>query len=192
MTSTAVDIIVVIVLILSTLLAWSRGFTRESLSIAGWIIAVLVARQYAGLGAPLIDSVPGVSKYIQGCELRTAVGFVIVFVAAMIVMALITPLFAGMVQNSFFAAFDSGLGALFGFARGLLIVFLVMLVYAKFVQPSSKIAMLEESRSYSILGPTTSEIEKQVEGEDGLPAWLTGQFDYITRSCPAVSVQQNG
>ena len=44
---TIIDGVVALVIVLSALLAYSRGFVRESLAIAGWIAAGIVAFIFA-------------------------------------------------------------------------------------------------------------------------------------------------
>ena len=59
------DGIVVAVIILSAILAYSRGFVCEVMAIGGWIVAALVAYTFAPQAAPLINEVPYVDKMIQ-------------------------------------------------------------------------------------------------------------------------------
>ncbi len=191
MTPTIVDTIVIAILALSTIFAWSRGFTRESLSIIGWIIAIIVAQRFAYLAVPLVDQIPRVNEIITSCELRAAIGFVIVFVIMMITIEILMPFFAGMVQNSFFSAFDSGLGALFGFARGVILVILLLFAYTTFVQQSSPIDFIEESRSYGWFGPSKDALQAEVSDVNQVPNWLMSQFDVITSHCPAPSATEN-
>ena len=55
---TIIDGVVAVVIILSALLAYSRGFVRESLSIAGWVAAAVLAFMFAGQAEPLIREIP--------------------------------------------------------------------------------------------------------------------------------------
>ncbi len=184
MTYTMVDGIVLIVLVLSTLLAWSRGIIREGMSIIGWIIALIVAAKFAHLMVPIVQDLPFVKDYLaDSCELLTAVGFVALFVAGMIVMALITPLMTGMIQNSALSAFDGGLGALFGFARGIAIVLLVIIIYDNFVQASTPLPMIEQSKSYAIFSSPKETITDQLPDQDAAPSWIAAQFDSLTSHC---------
>ena len=48
---------------------------------------------------------------------------------ALVFVSLLTPLFAGMVQNSAIGPIDQGLGFLFGIARGVLLVVIALVVY---------------------------------------------------------------
>ena len=55
---TIIDAVVAAVIILSAILAWSRGFVRESLAILGWIGAAVLAFIFAAAMRPLIAQLP--------------------------------------------------------------------------------------------------------------------------------------
>jgi len=55
---TIIDGVVAVVIILSALLAYSRGFVRETLSIAGWVAAAVLAFMFAGQAEPLVREIP--------------------------------------------------------------------------------------------------------------------------------------
>jgi membrane protein required for colicin V production len=95
--------------------AW-RGLVREVLSILGWVIAFLAANLLAG---PLGPAMPDV---IPSAELKIGAAYVSVFVAALFVTALVALLLSKIVQAAGLGGVDRLLGALFGAARGLLIV----------------------------------------------------------------------
>ena len=56
---TIVDAVVAAVIIVSALLAYSRGFVRELMAIAGWIAAAVLAFVFAPAAEPLIREIPG-------------------------------------------------------------------------------------------------------------------------------------
>lgn len=95
--------------------AW-RGLVREVLSIMGWVIAFLAANLLAG---PLGQHMP---QAIPTPELRVAAAYVAVFVASLVVTSLLGLLISKIVKAVGLGGVDRSLGALFGAARGLLIV----------------------------------------------------------------------
>ena len=82
----------------------------------GWIIAFLAANLLAGPLGPLMPEV------IPTAELRIAAAYVAVFVASLFVTALLGLLLSRIVRAAGLGSVDRMLGALFGAARGLLIV----------------------------------------------------------------------
>jgi len=95
--------------------AW-RGLVREVVSILGWVIAFLAANLLAG---PLGPSMP---QAIPSPELRVAAAFLAVFVVSLIVTSLAGLLLSRIVKSIGLGGLDRLLGAVFGAARGALIV----------------------------------------------------------------------
>ena len=102
-------------IVLSAILAYSRGFVRESLAIAGWIGAAILAFIFAPQAQPLVKELPVVGKFLtDSCELSIIAAFAAVFAIGLIIAALFTPLFSSVVQRSALGGIDQGLGFLFG------------------------------------------------------------------------------
>jgi membrane protein required for colicin V production len=113
---TWLDYAVIAVLVIS--LVWSalRGVVREIISLGGWIIAFLAANLFAG---PLSTHLP---QAIPGDTLRTLVAFIAIFIVALISSALVGMLLSRLVNAIGLGPIDKVLGALFGIARGALVV----------------------------------------------------------------------
>ena len=117
---TSIDWVIVAILAVSTLLGLWRGLMREVFSLAGWIVAVILSLRYA---VPLGVHLPG---GIEWPVLRTSIA-----VAIIVVLCLFTAALLGWVVHKFITAVrlsgtDRMLGAIFGLARGLLIVFIAV------------------------------------------------------------------
>ena len=96
---TVVDGAVALVILLSGVLAYSRGFVRESLSIVGWIGAAVAAYYFAPMATPLVQEIPILSDFLgDSCELSVIAAFAAVFAVALILISIFTPGFAGAVQ----------------------------------------------------------------------------------------------
>ena len=61
---TLVDAGVAIIIVLSAILAYSRGFVRESLAILGWIGAAVLAFIFAPTVRPMVAQIPGLNKFL--------------------------------------------------------------------------------------------------------------------------------
>ena len=67
---TIIDGVVALVIVLSALLAYSRGFVREAMAIAGWIAAGVLAFMFAPQVEPLMAEIPVIGEFISdSCEL---------------------------------------------------------------------------------------------------------------------------
>lgn len=184
---TIIDGVVALVIVLSALLAYSRGFVREALAIAGWLLAGVVAFIFAPQVEPLIREVPVVGEFIaDSCELSMIGAFAAVFAVALIVASLITPLFSSLVQRSVLGGLDQGLGFVFGVARGILLVAIAYFVYET-VATSQDVAMIDDSRSARVFANLTGKIEEG-NPEQAL-GWITQQYEQLVGACDAPADQ---
>src|SRR5215510_3220792 len=113
---TWLDYAVIGVFAISLLIGAWRGLVREVVSILGWVIAFLAANLFAG---PLGPAMP---EAIPSPELRVAAAFVAVFVGALILASLAGLILSKVVKAVGLGGIDRLLGALFGAARGVLIL----------------------------------------------------------------------
>ena len=180
---TIIDGVVAVVIVLSALLAYSRGFVREALAIAGWIVAGIVAFMFAPQVEPLVREVPVVGEFIaDSCELAMIGAFTAVFAVALIVASLITPVFASLVQRSAAGVVDQGLGFLFGVARGVLLVGIAYFVYGTIVT-SQNVAVIDDSRSARVFSRMTATVENRDPA--ATLGWITAQYEQLVGKCDA-------
>lgn len=182
---TIIDAIVAIVIILSAILAYSRGFVREGLAIAGWIAAAVLAYMFADAARPLIAQLPVVNKFLaDSCELAMIGGFAAVFALALVVFSILTPLFASAVQRSALGGLDQGLGFLFGVARGVILVAVAFVVYDR-LAGGETIQMVDDSRSAKVFSRFSGEMDSQMPAD--APGWIVSRYEALVANCPAPS-----
>ncbi|MGX9353819.1 CvpA family protein [Roseobacteraceae bacterium S113] len=180
---TLVDGVVAIVIVMSALLAYSRGFVREGLAIASWIGAAILAFVFAPQVEPLVKEIPVVGSFIgDSCELAIITAFAVVVALVLVVFSLFTPLFSALVQRSILGGLDQGLGFIFGVLRGILLVAIAYFVYET-VLTSQDIAMIDDSRSARVFARLTGTIEDQ-NPEQAL-SWITTQYEQLVGTCTA-------
>ncbi len=99
-----------------------RGLVKEMFSLASWIVALLVANAYGEqLAVMLPDVIPGVMT-------RLIAGYVILFIATRLLMALLSKALGELIKAGGMSVLDCSLGALFGLGRGIGIVVVVVLL----------------------------------------------------------------
>ena len=180
---TIIDGVVALVIVLSGLLAYSRGFVREALAIAGWVVAAILAFMFAPQVQPLIKEIPYVGDFIaESCDLGMIGAFFAVLALGLIVASLITPLFSSVIQRSFLGGIDQGLGFLFGVARGILLVAVAYFVYETVVT-AQDIAVIDDSRSARIFASLTGSVESQ--DPEAAVGWVQGKVDQLLGQCDA-------
>jgi membrane protein required for colicin V production len=113
---TWVDFAVVGVLAVSGLFAFMRGLVREVLGIGAWIGAGFVAIW----GGPLVRA--QIAPYIPMQELVTPAAFAGVFLAALIILMIVSGWIGGIVRASVLGGLDRSLGLVFGLARGAILI----------------------------------------------------------------------
>tara|TARA_R110001599_G_scaffold159052_1_gene345987 strand:+ start:6531 stop:7019 length:489 start_codon:yes stop_codon:yes gene_type:complete len=119
---TIFDYLVLFVLICSIVISTLRGLVKEILSLAGWVVAFIVANAYGEALAPLLPDV------MPGATTRLIVAFIALFIGVRILMGLLAMALEAIVKASGLTLVDRGLGGLFGLARGALIVLAAVLL----------------------------------------------------------------
>jgi len=182
---TIIDGGVALIIVISALLAYSRGVVREVMSIAGWVAAAFLGFIFAPQVEPLIKEVPMIGEFISdSCELSIISAFAAVFALALIVVSFFTPLFSSLVQRSAFGGLDQGLGFLFGVARGILLVAIAFFVYDT-VMTGQIFTMVDDSRSAQVFARMTGQIEEQ--NPEAALGWITTQYEELVGACGAAN-----
>ena len=180
---TLVDAGVAIIILISGVLAYSRGLVRETMAILGWVGAAIVAFIFADQVEPLIKQVPVLGDFIgDSCELAIIAAFAAVFAVALIVVSIFTPLFSSAVQRSSLGGVDQALGFFFGVLRGILLVAVAFFVYET-IFAAQEFAIIDESRSAEVFAQLTQRVEEQ-NPEQAL-GWITEQYGQLVGSCGA-------
>ncbi|WP_300434183.1 CvpA family protein [uncultured Mameliella sp.] len=180
---TIVDGVVGVVILLSALLAYSRGLVRETMAILGWVAAAIVAFLFADQLQPLVKEIPVIGEFLaDSCELAVIASFAAIFTLALVVVSLFTPLFSSLIKKSALGGLDQALGFLFGVARGILLVAIAFFVY-EVVITSQDIPMINDSRSAAVFAQFTDQIEEQ-NPEQAL-GWITAQYEQLVSVCEA-------
>ena len=180
---TLIDGIVAAVIVLSAILAYSRGLVRECMAIAGWVGAAILAYIFAPRAEPLIKELPVVGAFLsESCELSIIAAFAAVFALGLVVMSLFTPLFSSAVQRSVLGGLDQGLGFLFGVVRGVLLVAVAFIVFDRAVAADT-VPMVDTSRSAKVFARFQDSLNKTVP-EDA-PGWIVERYEELTGTCGA-------
>lgn len=116
------DLALIAVVALSTLFAFARGVIRELIALATWIAGFVLAINYAG---PLAN---GWSRLDMTPVAKHLLAFAVILVVVMIVGATIAWMLSRVVRAIGLGFVDRCLGAIFGAARGVLVIVVFALV----------------------------------------------------------------
>jgi len=145
---TLLDVILIGVMLISAVLAMIRGFMREILSIAAWVLAALATLYSYGKLLPYAKS------YVNNDIVATAGVVAGTFLLTLLVVSVVTVRFSDMVLDSRVGALDRTLGFLFGLARGLIIVVVAFLFFAWLVPTKTQPAWVANAKSKVVLQST--------------------------------------
>jgi len=145
---TLLDVILIGVMLISAVLAMIRGFMREILSIAAWILAALATLYSYGKLLPYAKS------YVNNDIVATGAVVAGTFLLTLLVVSVITVRFSDMVLDSRVGALDRTLGFLFGLGRGLVIVVVAFLFFAWLVPERSQPTWVSGAKSKVVLQST--------------------------------------
>jgi len=145
---TLLDIILLLVMLVSGLLAMIRGFMREILSIGAWIIAALVTLYgYSRL-------LPVAKSYFNSDMVSAGVTVGGIFLLTLLIVSVVTVRVSDMILDSRVGALDRTLGFLFGLGRGLVIVVVAFLFFAWLVPDRSQPEWVRGAKSRVVLQST--------------------------------------
>ena len=145
---TFLDLILLVVMLISAMLAMIRGFMREILSIAAWAIAAIATiYSYAKL-------LPLAKGYFNNDIVAAAAVIGGVFLGTLLIVSVLTVRISDAILDSRVGALDRTLGFLFGLARGLLIVVVAFLFFDWLVPVKSQPIWVQDAKSKVVLQST--------------------------------------
>jgi len=145
---TEFDYAVLLIIGVSVAIGAVRGLIREAFSLAGWILAFVVANTFG-------DDVSGLLRgAIHNDTARLICAFVLLFVLVLLVTGLCGLLLSKLFRIAGLGLADRALGAIFGLARGIAVVLVAVLV-AGFTalprQPAWRAALLSPPLETAVL-----------------------------------------
>jgi membrane protein required for colicin V production len=180
---TVIDGVVAIIIILSAILAYSRGVVRELMAIVGWIGAAILAFIFAPQAQPLVKEIPVVGDFLRdSCELSIIAAFAGVFAVGLVLAALFTPLLSSIIQRSALGGVDQALGFLFGVVRGVLLVLIAFVVFDRAVAANT-VPMVDNSRTAKVVASIQGRIDAAIPSD--APGWILTRYNDLTSICAA-------
>lgn len=116
------DLVIVAVVLVSGAISLIRGFVKEAISLASWVLAFWVALVFAAKLALLWP------ESLEGPTLRWIAAAVTLFMTTLLVGGLANFLVSALVERTGLSGTDRTLGVVFGVLRGVVIVALLVLV----------------------------------------------------------------
>ena len=135
----AADWGIIVILSLSMLLSLWRGFILEAASLAGWIAAFVIANMFVSEMATLL------SQWIANVTGRYVAAYALLFAGTLVVFSVLGKLGTQVVRATGLSLLDRVLGTAFGFARGIIII-LVLVYLLRQLAPPQNIVWLDQAQ----------------------------------------------
>lgn len=116
MSLTNFDIIIFIIISLSTLIALFRGFIKSFISLVGWIVSLVIALHFYEALSPIFI------KYTASKNVAGLLSFTTLFLGSSIIIAIINGIIITLLKGATGGILDRSFGLFFGLIRGCLLV----------------------------------------------------------------------
>ena len=147
------DVVFLVIVGVSALVAIARGVTKELLSITGWILAA-VSVYYL---LPVVD--PIMQKYIASEVLSNLVSGMVILIMFCIFWVLAADKISTQIRFSKLSSLDRILGFIFGIFRGVIIVILLQIMISSLIPEESQKGVFAESRYFKLAGDAAGPIK---------------------------------
>lgn len=117
-----IDYLILAVVGVSALIGLFRGFFREALGLATWLLAFWLAYRLAGVGAGFLE------QWVSVQSVRLGIAFGIVFLTVLVLGAVVNYLLGRLIAQTGFTGTDRALGGVFGVLRGVAVLVLLVLL----------------------------------------------------------------
>ncbi len=139
------DIFIIVLIVLSGLFAFARGFVREALSVATWVGASLAALYAFPYARPIAE------RWLAKGIVADGAAALSVFVVVLIVLSVLSTAISRRVKDSALSALDRTLGLLFGLVRGVILACLVYIGVTWALSEANRPIWIKEARTGSLL-----------------------------------------
>ena len=150
------DVIILIVIGISSFLAFNRGIVKEIFSIIGWTSIIVVSIFLI----PIINDI--VSRYVENVALVSIIVLLFILFLLFLFWLFFTKKVIGKVRDSKLSYFDKLFGFTFGFARGVLLVVLFYILVNWLAPKEYQTDTFKDSIYFEMAGVLAKPLEKMI------------------------------
>ena len=155
-----IDILVVVVVVLSALLAFARGLAREVFGLGAWIVAGIATFFGFPQARPIARDLIPASELIAD-----VVAGLVIFVVVLAALTIVGQIVSGYIQRGAGGALDRTLGFIFGVLRGAVLICLAYMLFGSFVQEDEWPPWVDEAKTMPYIRQGVSAIREVVPRE---------------------------
>ncbi len=153
------DVIILIIVAISALIALNRGLIKEVLSIVGWVLATASIIYLLPVFLPLTQ------KFVSSGLLAGILTTLIIFIVFFIIWIYSTSSIVGKIRTSKLNGLDRFLGLFFGIMRAFLLVILFNIMVSWIIPEDKQSEVLTESKYYQLAGSFAKPLEEMIPQE---------------------------
>lgn len=153
------DIIILAVVIISGLIALSRGLMKEVLSIIGWVLVTFLIIWLLPICLPLTQ------YFISGNLMAGVITALLIFVIFSIIWIYSTANLTTKIRTSKLNGLDRLLGLFFGIMRAFLLIILFNIMVNWIIPPANQSDILTDSRYFQLAGKFAKPVEELIPAE---------------------------
>jgi membrane protein required for colicin V production len=173
------DLLIVIVLVVSVVSAFVKGFFVEVFSLVGVVLGLFIAAaNYGGFA-------PWVLRVVHNREAANLISFLLIAFLVMLVAGLVGRLLRGLFRGVGLGIVDRLLGAVFGLVKGCVVVTLVLMAIVAFLPRQDWLGNSRLAPVFLTAAHGGSQVVPFALGEEirqGLQALRIGQPDWLKPS----------
>lgn len=154
-----VDVIILIIVGISALIALNRGLVKEVLSIIGWVLATVSIIYLLPVFEPVVE------EYIVGGWMSSVVTAILILIVFMLIWFFATNGLIKDIRNSKLSTADRILGLFFGIARAFLLVVLFNIMIGWMMPEKTQPKALQESKYFKLAGSFAKPLEEMLPEE---------------------------
>ena len=184
-----IDILGFIIVLLSILLSYFRGFLRECFTVLAWAMSAILSLNLGPSLIPIIQEIPLLDEFFLGnCPLTMLVSFVLSFVISLTVFSLLitflNPRMSLSGEESIFGNINNMGGIIFGFSRSIIILIFLLICVQDLLPrsffPTGIIEKVDNSLSSQLLMPSKIFIKEKVS--NNASDWLSKTYELILKN----------
>ena len=165
------DILIILIVLISALIAFNRGLIKEVLSIIGWILGVATVIFLLPYVQPFAE------QYIDSEVMAIATTAISILIIFFVLWIYLSAVIIEKVRSSKLSGMDRTLGLFFGILRAFLLIILLNILIGWIIPKDVQPEVFQESKYFQIAGNFAEPIEKLIPQETRDKLSMTSQKD---------------
>lgn len=139
------DAVILVILLISAIFGFARGFVKEVLSVAGWIGAIFLTLYLFPLAQPLTR------EFIANLLIADILTGAVIFIVSLVILSYFSHTISEKVKASSLGALDRSLGIFFGLGRAVILLGIAWLAFVQFIPVEDRPAWVLNAKMLPIV-----------------------------------------